>query len=186
MYFCFFSTLCPLPPRSAGALSARGPFSWKLQLGYAVVYHTALVTGLSSPRAALLRPRGGGCTTVSIWKAAVGLQVAIINSCVNGSRGCRFHLAWAARAAEQAGNDNTRVTRGRQGRAPSVSAVAATLHEKARGRSSGPRHDAVRTAAAAALISSLIIKKKGREQQYGGLFVRWYNWPTLNFFLELF
>lgn len=55
--FCFVSCFF-YPPRSSakvsGALLASGPFSWKLQLGYAAVYHTALVTSLSSPLAALV------------------------------------------------------------------------------------------------------------------------------------
>lgn len=56
--FCFVCFFFFYPPRSSakvsGALLASGPFSWKLQLGYAAVYHTALVTSLSSPLAALV------------------------------------------------------------------------------------------------------------------------------------
>lgn len=40
----FFSTL----PKVSRALLACGPFSWKLQLGYEAMYHTVLVTRVSS------------------------------------------------------------------------------------------------------------------------------------------
>lgn len=55
VFLCFFHPL-PSSTKVSGAPLASGPFSWKLQLGYAVVYHTALVTSLSSPRAALRSP----------------------------------------------------------------------------------------------------------------------------------
>lgn len=101
--FLFFHPL-PSSAKVSGAPLACGPFSRKQQLGHAVVYHTALVTSLGSLLATLPSLRLHHRRYL-----AVSLQVAIINSYVNTSRGCRFHLARSAHAAEQRGKDNKRV-----------------------------------------------------------------------------